>query len=107
VANIVGSLDGSPPVLAGAVVEGPTDEHSSGTLPGVRRCPPGGGDTFAHFNSRALYKDNVQSFTTKEPAIDLTASSMLALSWQMESGPLAPAALTPGVGAFDNASPLG
>ena len=41
VANLVGSLNGSPPVLAGAVVEGPSNETSPGKLPGMRPCPAG------------------------------------------------------------------
>ncbi|MGD1058736.1 MAG: glycoside hydrolase family 9 protein [Solirubrobacteraceae bacterium] len=85
VANIVGSLDGSPPVLAGAVVEGPSNETSGGKLAGMRRCPAGGGNAFARFDNAAVYEDNVQSYTTTEPAIDLTASSMLAFSWQIGS----------------------
>jgi endoglucanase len=97
VANIVGSLDGSPPLLAGAVVEGPSNEASKGKLSGMRRCPAQGGNAFARFDNRAVYKDNVQSYTTTEPAIDLTASSMLAFSWQVSSAaPLVgEAALTP------------
>jgi endoglucanase len=84
VANIVGSLNGSSPVLAGAVVEGPSGETSKGRLSGMRTCPAGGGNAFARFNSAsAKYKDNVQTFTNTEPAIDLTASSMLAFSWQI------------------------
>jgi endoglucanase len=85
VANIVGSLDGSPPILAGAVVEGPSNETSAGNLAGMRRCPASGGNAFARFDNAAVYKDNVQSYTTTEPAIDLTASSMLAFSWQIGS----------------------
>jgi endoglucanase len=86
VANIVGSLNGSPPVLAGAVVEGPSGETSAGSLPGMRACPAQGGNAFARFNSaKAKYKDNVQTYTNTEPAIDLTASSMLAFSWQSAS----------------------
>ncbi len=86
VANIVGSLNGSPPVLAGAVVEGPSGETSSGKLPGMRPCPAAGGNAFGRFNSAtADYKDNVQTFTNTEPAIDLTASTMLAYSWQNSS----------------------
>jgi endoglucanase len=86
VANIVGSLNGSPPVLAGAVVEGPGNEPSAGKLSGMRACPAQGGNTFARFNgARAKYEDNVQAFTNTEPAIDLTASSMLAFSWQITS----------------------
>ncbi len=83
VANIVGSLDGSPPVLAGAVVEGPSNEASKGKLAGMRTCPAHGGNAFARFDNSAVYKDNVQSYTTTEPAIDLSASSMLAFSWQV------------------------
>jgi len=82
VANLVGSLDGAPPVLAGAVVEGPNEEASKGKLSGMRRCPASGGNAFKRFDNAAVYEDNAQSFTTTEPAIDLTASSLLAFSWQ-------------------------
>jgi endoglucanase len=89
VANLVGSLDGSAPILAGAVVEGPSDERSEGELEGMRKCPAGGGDPYAEFNgSGAVFADEAPSFTTVEPAIDLTASSMLAFAWQI-SGPSA------------------
>ena len=84
VANLLGSLDGSAPVLAGAVVEGPTGEASSGEVEGMRACPPNGGDPFARFNSSAVFADEVQSYTTVEPAIDLTASSPLAFAWQIQ-----------------------
>lgn len=84
VANIVGSLDGAPPVLAGAAVEGPSNERSSGFLEGMRPCPVGGGNEFARFDSgKARYEDNMEAYTNTEPAIDLTASSMLAFSWQI------------------------
>jgi endoglucanase len=80
VANIVGSLDGSAPVLAGASVEGPNSEATSGRLPHMRACPAGGGDAFARFDSSAVYRDNVESYSTVEPAIDLTATSPLAFA---------------------------
>lgn len=82
VANIVGSLDGTAPTLAGAAVEGPNGIVYSGTVSGMRLCPPDGTDVFAQFNSKALYKDDVQSFSTVEPALDLTASSPLAFARQ-------------------------
>ena len=85
VANIVGSLNGTSPVLAGAVVEGPSDAATTGLVDHMRRCPAKRGDTFARFNSRAVFRDNVQSYSTVEPAIDLTASSPLALAWQIGS----------------------
>ena len=51
-------------------------------------CPPNGVDVFAQFNgSGAVYKDNVQSFSTVEPAIDLTALSPLAFAWQIAGAP--------------------
>jgi len=82
-ANLAGSLDGSPPVLAGAVVEGPSDEASKGKVSAMRKCPARG-NAFAPFNgSGAVFSDNVQSYTTVEPAIDLTATSPLAFSWQL------------------------
>jgi endoglucanase len=80
VANIVGSLDGTAPVLAGAAVEGPNSEATTGRLPHMRACPSGGGDAFARFNSSAVYRDNVESYSTVEPAIDLTATSPLAFA---------------------------
>jgi endoglucanase len=90
VANLAGSLDGSPPVLAGAVVEGPSNEASKGKVAGMRKCPAHG-NSFAPFDgSGAVFADNVQSYTTVEPAIDLTATSPLAFSWQLAAAaPLA------------------
>jgi endoglucanase len=82
VANLVGSTDGSPPILAGAAVEGPTNRASKGLVTGVVTCPPEGGDPYAQFNGHgAVYKDDVQSYTTNEPAIDLTAATPLAFAW--------------------------
>ena len=71
-------------MLAGAVVEGPSNEASAGEVEGMRACPPTGGDPFARFDSSAVFADEVQSYTTVEPAIDLTASSPLAFAWQVE-----------------------
>ncbi len=88
VANLVGSLNGSPPVLKGAVVEGPNSLATKGLVSGMVTCPPNGVDVFAQFNgNRAVYQDNVQSFSTVEPAIDLTASSFLAFSWTIAGAP--------------------
>lgn len=88
VANLAGSLNGEPPVLNGAVVEGPNSEPSSGFLDGMMKCPPGGGNAYKKFNGNgAIYKDNVQSYTTDEPAIDLTATSFLMYAWRISGGP--------------------
>jgi endoglucanase len=85
VANLAGSLDGSPPVLAGAAVEGPNATTSRGLVSGMITCPANGVDQYAQFNgSGATFQDNVQSWSTDEPAIDLTATSPLAFAWQMQ-----------------------
>lgn len=78
VASQPGSLNGQPPTLSGAAVEGPNSAASSGVVTNMLTCPPGGGDTYKKFNGNgAVYKDNVQSYSTDEPAIDLTAASFL------------------------------
>jgi len=84
VANLVGSVDGSPPVLKGAAVEGPNGTLYRGFQTGMRNCPPDDSDPFAQFNSRAKFKDDIESFSTIEPAVDLTATSPLAFARQAE-----------------------
>jgi endoglucanase len=82
VANLVGSLDGSPPVLKGAAVEGPNGTLYRGFQTGMRNCPPDDSDPFAPFNGRAKFRDDIESFSTVEPAVDLTATSPLAFARQ-------------------------
>ena len=88
VTNLVASPVNGPPFLKGAVVEGPNSFAAKGTLTNMVACPPNGVDQFSQFNGNgAVYKDNVQSFSTVEPAIDLTATSFLAFSWVISGGP--------------------
>ena len=88
VANIVGSTNGQPPVLAGAVVEGANSFPTFGFLDGMVPCPVGGRDVYKQFNGNgAVYKDNMQSYSTDEPAVDLTASSFLMYAWRISGGP--------------------
>jgi endoglucanase len=88
VTNLVPTPPNGRPFLSGAAVEGPNSAAAKGALTNMVACPPNGVDTFAPFNSStAVYKDNVQSYSTVEPAIDLTASSFLAFSWQMAGAP--------------------
>jgi len=95
VANLAGALDGTSggtPILWGASSEGPSTNATSGLLDGMIKCPKGGGNPFKIFNGNdgpysrpnyAVYKDNVQSYSTTEPAIDLTATSFLMWSWRL------------------------
>jgi endoglucanase len=88
VTNLVPNPPNGPPFLSGAAVEGPNSAAAKGTLTNMVTCPPNGLDQFAQFNSTtAVFRDNVQSYSTVEPAIDLTASSFLAFSWQMAGAP--------------------
>jgi hypothetical protein len=85
VANLSGSLNGTPPLLSGATVDGPTSPANASQLgapDGYRRCPAGtGGDPFAAFDSPLMaYTDNVTSFATSEPSVDFTALALLAFA---------------------------
>jgi endoglucanase len=85
VANLAGSHDGKPPVLAGATVEGPNSFAATGTVPNMRRCnanAPGNVPYAAYNGHKAVFQDNVQSYSTVEPAIDLTSLTPLAFAWQ-------------------------
>jgi endoglucanase len=99
VANLVGALDGTSggtPILWGAASEGPASYPTSGTLGGMILCPGTGVDEFKIFNGNdgkfnssqlAIYQDNVQSYSTTEPAIDLTSTSFLMFSWRLAGRP--------------------
>ncbi len=99
VANLAGALDGTAggtPILWGAATEGPAGNATSGVVDGMILCPANGVDTFKKFNGNsgryqpsqtAVYQDNMQSFSTTEPAIDLTATSFLMWSWRMANQP--------------------
>ena len=85
VANLAGSHNGQPPVLAGAAVEGPNSFAATGTVPNMRRCnanAPGDVPYAAYNGHQAVFQDNVQSYSTVEPAIDLTSLTPLAFAWQ-------------------------
>ena len=82
VANLVGSLNGSPPILAGAVVEGPNSSATTGIVDHMRLCPARRQRPLRPVQLTAVFRDNMQSYSTVEPAIDLTATSPLAFARQ-------------------------
>ncbi len=86
VANLVGALDGSSPLLNGAAVNGTngTDQFEYLGLPeDANACPPDGSDRFARFNTGAArWWDDARSWPTSEPAIDFTATTPWALAIQ-------------------------
>jgi endoglucanase len=88
--NLSGSLNGRPPILAGATVNGPAglDELSElGAPEGYRACPRGSAsDPFRAQTGHGLgYLDDVRSPITSEPTDDLAALTLLA-STQLASG---------------------
>jgi endoglucanase len=88
VTNLVPVPPNGSPFLLGAVVEGPNSFAAKGTLTGMVACPPNGGDSFAPFNGNgAVFQDNVQSYSTVEPAIDLAASAFLGFAWEIAGAP--------------------
>jgi endoglucanase len=86
IANLVGSLDGSSPLLLGAAVDGPSDPSNFEGLSlqdGMRRCPARGGDAFKAYNGHgAAYQDNVVDWPSVEPADDYTVLSILLFARQ-------------------------
>jgi endoglucanase len=98
-ANLAGALNGTSggvPILWGAASEGPASYLTSGIVPGMILCPANGIDTFQQFNGNAgaydpaqvtFYQDNMQSYSTTEPAIDLTSTSFLMWSWRLAGHP--------------------
>jgi len=80
VANLVGALDGTAPILKGAAVEGPNGTLYRGLVTGMNNCPADDSDVYAQFNSKAKFRDDIESFSTVEPAVDLTATSPLAFA---------------------------
>ena len=99
VANLAGALNGTSggtPVLWGAAVEGPDSYTTSGVVGDMNLCPANGVDTFKKFNGNdgsydpsqtAVFQDNVQSYSTTEPGIDLTSTSFLMWSWRLAGHP--------------------
>ncbi|MBV9711197.1 MAG: glycoside hydrolase family 9 protein, partial [Ktedonobacteraceae bacterium] len=77
VANLSGSLNGTPPIVLGATVDGPngTDNFTGlGLQDGMRTCPADNSDPFKVFSSKGVrYYDNVIAWPSVEPADDYTA----------------------------------
>jgi endoglucanase len=89
VTNLIGSHNGAPPVLAGAAGEGPNSFAATGTVAHMKPCSanaPGNVPYSAFRGHHAVFRDNVQSYSTVEPAIDLTALSPMAFAWLQAGG---------------------
>ncbi|MEV4560822.1 glycoside hydrolase family 9 protein [Kitasatospora sp. NPDC049285] len=88
IANINGSTDGTGAIPVGAVVNGPNASSIfSGGLgsyqTGMKACPPGGADPFnAYTGHSSRYVDDVRSWQTSEPALDMTGSAIIGAALQ-------------------------
>ncbi len=85
VADLSGSLDGSAPLVLGAVVNGPNNADDfegglGGLQDGMRACSVAGLTAFDGHGSR--YVDDVRSWQTDEPALDMTATAIAAAAAQ-------------------------
>ncbi|GGY13002.1 glycoside hydrolase family 9 protein [Streptomyces anandii] len=91
VANISGSTDGTGAIATGAVVNGPNGSGQfSGGLDsyqtGMVACPPGGSDHFSAYTGHgSRYVDDVRSWQSSEPAIDMTGTAILGAALQQEA----------------------
>jgi Glycosyl hydrolase family 9/Cellulase N-terminal ig-like domain/Ricin-type beta-trefoil lectin domain len=92
VANLSGSTNGTPPVAVGAVVNGPNDaglfDPSEGGIGGYQDgmvpCPPDGSDPYAAFDGHgSTFIDDVRSWQTDEPALDMTGAAIIAAASQL------------------------
>ena len=82
IANLAGSLDGTPPLVLGATVDGPARGKSSkdGDVPDGARPTPwrDGKNPFTAFSGQKVqYTDDVGSWATVEPADDYTVPTVL------------------------------
>ena len=79
IANLVGALDGTSPVLLGAVVNGPNGPQDDTGLPdGARACSTPGYATFDGHGGTFI--DESGSWPTVEPALDYSVGQVLAFA---------------------------
>jgi endoglucanase len=84
IANLVGSHDGTPPVLAGATVEGPNSFAATGTVQNMRPCVANGPGNVPYSAAAIPRSSPITSSPTRQWSrpIDLTALTPLAFAGQ-------------------------
>ena len=92
VANLSGSTNGTRPIALGAVVNGPNSARLfdpatggiGGYQDGMVPCPPSGADPLVAFDGHgSVFVDDVRSWQTDEPALDMTGSAIIAAAAQL------------------------
>ncbi|OFE17343.1 hypothetical protein BA895_16255 [Humibacillus sp. DSM 29435] len=94
VANLNGHSDGTPPVDVGAVVNGPNGaENFDGGLGGFQQgmvhCTSNADHLTQYDSATSRYVDDVRSWQTDEPALDMTGAAILAAAAQLHLRPTA------------------
>jgi endoglucanase len=103
IANLVGTLNGTPPILLGAVVDGPNmPSGPSGVAqalqqglpdglngqPDAHLYPAGTPNPFKSFDTGvSTYVDDPRSWPTSEPSDDYTVLTLLAFALQIDGPP--------------------
>lgn len=95
VANLSGTLDGSPPVDVGAVVNGPNGRDNfegglGGFQDGMRHCTAATRHLHRYDGHGGRYVDDVRAWQTDEPALDMTGAAILAAAAELAMRPGAP-----------------
>jgi endoglucanase len=89
IANLNGTTDGTPPIDVGAVVNGPNSAGIfrgglGGFQDGMVRCPAKPGSVYRPYDGRgSRYVDDVRSWQTDEPALDMTGAAIIAAAVQL------------------------
>jgi hypothetical protein len=92
VANLSGSLDGSPPIDVGAVVNGPNGKDNfegglGGFQDGMRHCTSAARHLHRYDGHDGRYLDDVRSWQTDEPALDMTGAAIIAAAAELRLHP--------------------
>ncbi len=83
----------APGRAIGAVVNGPNnvsnfEEGLGDYQDGMKKCPPGGADPYNRFSTTASrFVDDVRSWQTDEPALDMSGAAVLGLALQRSLSP--------------------
>ena len=92
VANLSGSLDGTPPIDVGAVVNGPNGKDNfegglGGFQTGMRHCTSASSRLHRFDGHGGRYLDDVRSWQTDEPALDMTGAAIIAAAAELRLRP--------------------
>ena len=101
VANLSGTLDGTPPLDVGAVVNGPNGRDNfegglGGFQTGMRHCTASSRRLERFDGHGGRYVDDVRAWQTDEPALDMTGAAIIAAAAELRLHPGARVAAGPG-----------